>query len=292
MPETGSFAAFARRKEEAAHAAALEPFTTIVDNSANFLLEAISSPFTDALLDGPFFQSPIPSGSVPALSLVFVQSRDGNTEADNPSTLGGGQTDKHVIYEGLSRVGADAVLSGARTIGQGRILLSVWHPALVSLRRALGKPRHPAQVVMTASGEIPIEQGLLFNVPEIPVIILSSDRAAPRLAERSRSRPWITVITTGEPANVRRGAERLRTELGIERISAIGGRVAATALVDAGLVSDLYLTTSAISAGTPDTPMYAGTRPPRRDLVLRKQTVDGVVFEHFVLRRNGDGVRQ
>ena len=115
MLETGSFAAFARRKEEAAHAAALEPFTTIVDNSANFSLDVLSSPFTDALLDGPFFQSPVPSGSVPALSLVFVQSRDGNTEADNPSTLGGGQTDKHVIYEGLSRVAADAVLAGAKT---------------------------------------------------------------------------------------------------------------------------------------------------------------------------------
>ena len=91
---------------------------------------------------------------------------------------------------------------------------------------------------------------------------------------------------------MRRGAELLRTELGIERISAIGGRFAATALIDAGLVSDLYLTTSAIPAGTPDTPMYAGTRPPRRDLVLRKQTAGGVVFEHFVLRRNADGVRQ
>ena len=83
---------------------------------------------------------------------------------------------------------------------------------------------------------------------------------------------------------MRLGAERLRTELGIERLSAIGGRFAATALIDAGLVSDLYLTTSAIARATPDTPMYTGTRPPRRDLVLRKQAVDGVVFEHFVLR--------
>jgi riboflavin biosynthesis pyrimidine reductase len=284
MLETGSFAAFARRKEQAAQTAALEPFTTIADNSADFSLEAITSPFTDALLDGRFFQSSVPSGSVPALSLVFVQSRDGNTEADNPSSLGGGNTDKHVIYEGLSRVAADAVLAGARTIGKGQMLLSVWHPALVSLRHALGKPRHPAQVVMTAGGEIPIEEGLLFNVPEIPVIVLTSDRAARRLAERSRSRPWITVISTGAPPDVRRGAERLRTELGIERISAIGGRFAATALVDAGLVSDLYLTTSSIPAGTRDTPLYAGARPPQRELVLRKQTVDGVVFEHFLLR--------
>ena len=140
---TGTFAEFARRKEQAAGAAILEAFKTTADNSVTFHLEPISSEFTDALLDGPFFQSPLPPGSVPAVNLVFVQSRDGNTVADDPSTLGGGDTDKHVIYEGLSRVTADAVMSGAATIGHGRALLSVWHPALVSLRRALGKPRHP-----------------------------------------------------------------------------------------------------------------------------------------------------
>jgi riboflavin biosynthesis pyrimidine reductase len=280
-PGTGSFAAFARKKVAAAETAALEPFKTIADNSASLALEAIGSEFTDALLDGQFFQSPVPRDSIPSFSLVFVQSRDGNTEADNPSTLGGGETDKHVIYEGLSRVAADAVLAGAKSIGAG--ILSVWHPALAALRGALGKPRHPFQIVMTARGELPIEEGLLFNVSEIPVIILSSGRPAARLAEQCRSRPWITVIGTSEPSDLRRGAERLRIEHGIQRISAIGGRSAATALIDAGLVSDLYLTTSAIRAGVPDTPLYTGTRPPLRELVVRKESPDGVVFEHFVL---------
>ena len=283
--ETGSFVEFARRKEKAAAAAILEAFKTTADNSATFHLEPISSEFTDALLDGPFFQSPLPAGSAPAVNLVFVQSRDGNTVADDPSALGGGDTDKHVIYEGLSRVAADAVMSGAATIGHGRALLSVWHPALVSLRRALGKPRHPIQIVLTTSGRLPIDEGLFFNVPEIPVVILSSERSAARLAERVRSRPWITVISTGEPSDLRRGAERLRSELGIERISAIGGRSAATALIDAGLVGDLYLTTSPIHAGAPETPFYSGSRPPQRKLVVRKQSAEGVAFEHFVLIR-------
>ena len=284
-----AFAAFARRKAIAADTALLEPFKTTVDNSVDFHLEAISSEFTDALLDGPFFQSLVPPGPVPSLSLVFVQSRDGNTAAEDPSTLGGGETDKHVIYEGLSRVAADAVLAGARTIGTGGLLLSVWHSALVGLRRRLGKPRHPIQIVMTRTGDLPIDEGLLFNVPEIPVAILSSGLSAARLAERGRSRPWITVISTGEPPDIRRGAERLRTELGIERISAIGGRSAATALIDAGLVSDLYLTTSPDCAGATDTPLYMGTRPPRRELVVHKHTSHGVVFEHFVLPANPGG---
>lgn len=47
-----------------------------------------------------------------ALSLVFVQSQDGNTGGADPASFGGGATDKHLIYEGLSRVAADAVLAG------------------------------------------------------------------------------------------------------------------------------------------------------------------------------------
>jgi 5-amino-6-(5-phosphoribosylamino)uracil reductase len=282
--DTSAFRAFARSKAEAAESATLETFRTVVDNSSAFPLEAVRCAFTELLLGGPFLQSPVSAGPRPAVGLVFVQSRDGNTEADDPAMLGGGQTDKHVIYEGLTRVAADAVMAGATTVGDGGRIFSVWHPALIALRGGLGKPRHPVQIVLTAKGELPIEDGLLFNVPEIPVMVLSAGPPAARLAERVGSRPWITVLSTGEQSDLRRGAERLRRDFGIERVSAVGGRSAATALLDAGLVSDVYVTTSPISAGSPDTPMYTGSHPPQRDLVVRRQSSQGVVFEHFVLR--------
>ncbi len=78
-------------------------------------------------------------------------------------------------------------------------------------------------------------------------------------------------------------AERLRQDLGIERISAVGGRTVATALVDAGLVSDLYLTTSPHDGGTPNTPWYSGDKPPKLELVVRKMDSAGVLFEHWLL---------
>ena len=282
---TSDFTSLAQRKQQTAVDASLERFSTVVDHSARFPLEPIHSNFADPLLDGPFFQSAVPRGRMPAVNLVFVQSRDGNTEAKDPGALGGGATDKHVIYEGLSRITADAVLSGSRTVGKGRLIFSVWHPELVRLRRRLGKPRHPLQIVMTAKADLPIEDGLLFNVPDVRVVILTTDSAAASLDRRLRAHPWIGVIAAGDPLDVRRGMERLRTKLGIRRISAIGGRTAATTLIDAGVVSDLYLTTSPIIAGTPDTPLYAGGDPPARRLVLRKQSDSGIVFEHFVLDR-------
>lgn len=281
--ESPAFARFARHKEDAALAARLERFTTVADNSARLPVEAIGSPFADGLLDGPFFQSLMPAAAVPAMSVVFVQSASGNTAEADPSALGGGETDKHVIYEGLSRASADAVMAGANTVRDGTLVFSVWHPELVALRRACGKPRHPVQIIATASGELAIEDGLLFNTADVRVVILTADRAAAALAGRIRSRPWISVISSGNEPDLRFYAGRLFS-LGIRRVSVVGGRTLATGLMDAGLVSDLYLTTSPIEGGSPGSPLYAGTRAPARELVVRKRSSEGIVFEHFILR--------
>jgi hypothetical protein len=106
------FAAFVRRKEQEALGAALPPYVTAFDRH-DLAATAVGSAWSRALFDGNFYISPPPEQSRPACNLVFVQSKDGNTGGRNPTALGGGETDKHLIYEGLSRVAADAVMSGA-----------------------------------------------------------------------------------------------------------------------------------------------------------------------------------
>jgi riboflavin biosynthesis pyrimidine reductase len=72
--------------------------------------------------------------------------------------------------------------------------------------------------------------------------------------------------------------------MGVERISAVGGRRLAAELIDAGLVQDIYLTTSPIIAGELGTPMYS--RPLDLRTVVRKRGTlheTGVVFEHSLL---------
>ena len=110
----------ARKTSEAA-AADLPPFETETDSAGDRFI-AIGDAWSRRLFDGPFYVSPAPASEVPSASLVFVRSRDGNTVAKNPSVLGGGEADKHVIYEGLSRLTADAVLSGASTIRGGDLV--------------------------------------------------------------------------------------------------------------------------------------------------------------------------
>lgn len=197
---------------------------------------------------------------------------------------GGGETDKHLIYEGLSRVDADAVLAGATTARGERIVFSVWHPELVDLRRSLGRARHPAQIVVTDVGNLPIERAMMFEEPTLPVFVIARSTIVPGLRDRVRERPWIDVVDAGDPVSLTAAMGYLR-ERGIRIISAIGGRRTATALLREGLVSDLYLTSSPIEAGEPNTPFYEGP-PLSLSRVLLKAgqgPEEGVRFEHFVV---------
>ena len=250
---------------------------TIEDRSAEFPVIAIGNDWSREYYDGPFHLFQVPDLSrrsrqakadhVPAMSLVFVQSRDGNTGADNPADLGGGPTDKYLIYEGLSRVAADGVMAGAATIGKS-VFFGILHPELVKLRHELGLPRHPAQIVVSERGHIDLS-ARIFSTPDVRVFLLAGEECIEKTVADLRTRPWITMLAIdGDlPAAMR----RLRRDHGITRISSVGGRTLATSLVDAGLVQDIYLTTSAIDGGEPRTPWYTGPVAPRLQLIVSKR---------------------
>lgn len=274
---------FAERKTHAAVNARICPFVTTEDASASRAMAEIGNGWTRRQYDGAFhlFEPP---DALPAVSLVFVQSREGNTGADNPDDLGGGPADKHVIYEGLSRVAADAVLAGAKT-AEGETFFSVWHPEVVKLRLELGLPRHPSQIVVTGRGCLDVDRTLMFNVPGTPVFVLGSALACERLAVAASTRSWVHLIPM-EDDEITGGLAQLRDRFGVRRVSAIGGRTTASALIDAGLVQDVCLTTTARSAGEPGTPFYTGSRELRLEPIVGKRGTDPaapIVFEHLTI---------
>jgi riboflavin biosynthesis pyrimidine reductase len=280
------FHRFVTRKTQDAERARLIPLVTLDDRSHSLGLRAIGNAWSRRLYDGGFHVPDVPAG-VPAISLVFVESREGNTAVANPEELGGGNTDKHLIYEGLSRVAADAVLAGAATATGRDVFFSVWHPEFVALRAELGLPRHPAQVVISNDGRVDLD-ALLFNVPDVPVFLIAGARCEERCAAGIAARPWITLVRlTGDLVHA---FGSLRLEHRITRISAVGGHSTATALIDAGLVQDLCLTTTARSAGKPHTPFYTGPQPPTLDVIVRKrETSDppSMTFRHCLIRASG-----
>jgi riboflavin biosynthesis pyrimidine reductase len=281
------FALYCRRKEELARRAHPPGFKTIVEGARPEGAFAVENDWTRRCFDGPFYVSHPPDAAHPALSLVFVQSLDGNTGAENPSTLGGGDSDLHVVYEGLSRVAADAVLAGAATARSESMVFSVWHPELVALRVALGKPRHPAQVVVTHRGDVPLDRGLMYTTPELPVWLIAPTPTAAALRDRLRERRWIEVLDAGDPPVLAAALRELRTR-GVDVVSGIGGRRVATSLVRERLVQDLYLTTAAVPGGEPNTPWCEGPLPAMTRLLLKEGRGDdaGVKFEHCRIVRS------
>ena len=279
---TARFEAFVRRKEREAVETDLPRYTTRFDAHPADAL-TIGNDWTRQLFDGGFYVSRPPDARRPACSLVFVQSADGNTGATNPSTLGGGETDKHLIYEGLSRVAADAVMAGAGTAGGGRMIFSVWHPELVRLRAALGEPRHPVQIVATMKG-IDLDREMLFNVPEIAIVLVTVRSCRMLMGQELSVRPWIKTVVMEDQHDLPSAFDQLRS-LGIRAISCIGGRTLAGGLIDAGLVQDVYLTTSPLNGGQPGTPIYP--KPLEAELVVKKAGTGieaGVAFEHLRVR--------
>jgi len=276
------FQRFAEQRTRAAEQAIIPPLVTVEDRSSRHQLQPIGNAWTRQRFDGDFYLfNPPPEH--PALSLVFVQSRDGNTTVPDPATLGGGPVDFHLIYEGLSRVAADAVLAGAATVGR-KVFFSLWHPELVALRHELGLRRHPAQVVVSRRGRLRIEDSILFNVPDVPVFLIIEGEGLRHIERAVAERPWITVVPLADN-DLADALRRLRLDHGLGRISVVGGRTIATSIIDAGLTHDLCLTTSAIDGGAPNTPFYAGRRPPQLELIVRKRGAGNfsITFEHFAV---------
>jgi len=283
---TDRFEAYCRRKVQAASAADIPGYAT-VDERVPPQAVGIHNAWSRARFDGPFYRSAVPQiEAAPITSLVFVRSLDGNTVAADPATLGGGNTDLHLVYEGLSRVDADAVMAGAATARGKDIVFSVWHPELVALRRDRGQARHPAQVVATARGDLRFDDGLMFLEPDLQVFVITRTAMVDIVRRRVEGRGWIDVIDAGEPASFVRAFRCLKSH-GIEVVSCVGGRHTATALINEGLVSDIYLTTAATEGGDPGTPFYAGP-PLLCDPVVVKEgrgPERGVRFEHLLVRR-------
>ena len=261
----------------------LPPYKTIAIDLQHGHFRAIGNPWTRAIFDGDFYRS-ASNGDMPVTNLVFVESREGNTGVDDPSTLGGGETDKYLIYEGLARVDADAVFAGATTARSDQLVFSVWHPELVKLRLDLGKPRHPAQVIVVSRSSLHFETALMFQERELPIYLVTTSDAAASLRLQVATRPWVSVIDGGQPLSMRTALRALKSH-GIETMSAVGGRTTARAMLREGVIRDLYLTTSPKSAGEPNTPLLE--EPIDGSAVVIKEGTgreEGVRFTHYAIQ--------
>ena len=280
------FQAYCRQKEEAALAASLTGFTTVAEEAGGADLLSFGNAWTRQLFDGDFHRSAGPaSPELPAVSLIVTQA-DGPAA---PVTMAAapeetfGPTVPHLLHEGLTRVDADAVLGGLGTPSACNQLCSVWHPELVKLRAERGLPRHPIQVLVSNSCETDFDQCLILQEPALKVILVTRDSLVASARARLRASPWVSVLGAGEPLDLRLALKQLR-DLGIAVVSAVGGRRIATTLLDAGLVTDLYVTVREPGSTASALSFYTGPPLVRRRLLSKagRGAEGGVRFEHLV----------
>jgi riboflavin biosynthesis pyrimidine reductase len=201
--------------------------------------------------------------SEPRLYANFVASLDGVVAIpgeiqSNRMISAHSEADRFVM--GLLRACADAVLVGAGTmLSSPRTRWTAEHaypaaaPLYGELRRSRGRPPRPTLAVLSGSGSVDPRHPAL----EEGALVLTSEGGAARL--RGRLPRAATMLAVGTEAHVDPVAavEALHRR-GHELILSEGGPTTFGALVAAGLVDELFLTTSPLLAGhTPGGPRPA-----------------------------------
>jgi riboflavin-specific deaminase-like protein len=178
----------------------------------------------------------------PFLYLNMVASADGRAAFEGRTEGLGSAADTLLLTE--LRALADAVLLGTGTVraeGYGRL---VRNPDRVARREAVGLPATPTAVLISRSFDIPWRAGL-FKAADQPVIVYTSADAVPPQVDAP-----LEVVRLEDPTPQAAMAD-LRSR-GVRSLLCEGGPTLNSALLEAGVVDELFLTLSPMLTGEPD----------------------------------------
>lgn len=191
----------------------------------------------------------------------FVETIDGVVSFQIPGRSGGGELsggsaeDRFVM--GLLRSAADAVLVGSGTLhgdpGRVRIPELAYPEAkelYAELRRRLGKPRLPLNVIVTASGRVDLSEPT-FHTEGLRAAILTTAEGAARITSEHGDISPIAVRSTGEsglttPEALLRILDR---EFKVRLLLHEGGPTVFGQFLAAKLVDELFVTLAPQIAG-------------------------------------------
>lgn len=188
----------------------------------------------------------------PYLVVNFVSSADGRAAVHGRSRALGDPGDRAIFHSIRERV--DAVLVGASTAraeSYGRIIPD---PERRARRVAAGRSPEPLAVIVTRSGDLPLDAPL-FAEPDARVVVFSG--AAVEVSAAAADVRVEPLGDDGLPAAM----AALRSQHGIETVLCEGGPHLFGALLRAGLVDELFLTLAAKLAGGDSGPSITAGSP-------------------------------
>jgi len=194
----------------------------------------------------------------PYIAFNMVTSVDGKaTQAGRAYPLGS-KVDHQLMRH--IRVAADAVMVGAETLRTEAVNPSV-PPDLQAIRIARGLTSQPTAIVITESGDLPLDRGFFQNPVFPKVVIVSESTPAARV---SALEPHAWVIKAGrEGIDLPLAMRVLASQLGIRRLLVEGGPRTNAALLSQGMGEELFWTVAPkILGGTATKSMVEGSPLP------------------------------
>jgi 2,5-diamino-6-(ribosylamino)-4(3H)-pyrimidinone 5'-phosphate reductase len=185
----------------------------------------------------------------PHVFLNMVLSADGRTSVEGKASGLGTDVDRSVMRNLRSR--ADAVMVGGGTVRAERLS--------ISLDAEDARPV-PRAVIMTNTGDLPLESNLVRDHRQ-DVLVLLSDSAEKGVESRlGRLAEIRRVPATAESGaiDVEKALEIMKSEYGIKVLLCEGGPTLIGALISANLVDELFVTIAPVLVGA-NTPEEPGT---------------------------------
>src|SRR5215217_1856459 len=182
----------------------------------------------------------------PYVLLNMVQSADGKTAIEGKASRLGTDIDRSVMRDLRSR--ADAVMVGGGTVRAERLSLSLDPEDVRTVPRA---------VILTNSGNLPLEGNLVWDHRQEVLVLLSEradkdvERHLGRLAEIRR-----VPETQSGAIDVANALEIMKLNYGIDILLCEGGPALNHALISADLADELFVTMAPVLVGanTPEEP--------------------------------------
>jgi len=191
------------------------------------------------------------------------------------------------------RATADAVMSGARTVGQDEINLGPGPARFRRLRLRNGLAEYNIRIVVSGTGSLD-PRAAIFRYRLSPVIILASARASARKLNRLRAVANTVQVFGENEIDFIAAFEWLRRKWKVKRLLCEGGGELNGALFRDGLVNELHLTICPSVLGGRDAPTIADwtgglklSDATRLVLKSMKRAGDELFLVYDVLRKGG-----
>ncbi len=218
-----------------------------------------------------------PSDDLPYVIVNMVGSVDGRSSAGGKASGIGGRPDRGAMR--ALRGCVDAVMVGAGTLRAERLNLGLDDP----------EARQPLAVIVGGSGHVPVAERLIL--PPGQRVLLALPEGRPRPDGPGRDRLTVLRVAERDAGRVELGRllRTLRAKYGVRRLLVEGGPGLNRALVEAGLVDEIFLTVVPKLLLGREAAIISGEREttpaePRALTLLSVHSAEGEIFLRYRLQ--------